>query len=104
MEAVLEILLRVVSAGSALIAVICAVYVARRASNWRESDEAKALERRVTEVERDLSNIAVRLDTVPTREDLAALKSEVRALSREVGKVDDGVSRIEIFLIERGAK
>ena len=104
MESMLELLFRGLSAGSALIAVVCAVYVANRASGWRNSDEAKQMEKRVTEIERDCSNIKVRLDQVPTKEDLSALKSEVRALGREVGKVDDGVSRIESFLIERGAK
>jgi hypothetical protein len=102
MESFVELLFRGLSAGSALIAVACAVYVANRASSWRNSDEAKALQQRVTEIERDCSNIKVRLDQVPTKADLEGLKSDVRALGRDVGKVEAGIDRIEEFLRERG--
>ena len=102
MESLLELLFRGLSAGSALIAVVCAVYVANRASGWRNSDEAQRMERRVTEIERDCSNIKIRLDQVPTTADLEGLKGDVRALVRDVGKVEAGIDRIEEFLRERG--
>jgi hypothetical protein len=104
MESLLELLFRGLSAGSALIAVICAVYVANRASGWRNSDEAKTMERRVTDIEKDCSNIKTRLDGMPSKGDFEGLKSDVRALGRDVEKVDAGVSRIESFLIEKGSK
>lgn len=102
MLADLETLFRGLSAFAALISMACALFVVRRTENWRNSDSVKAMERRINEIETDCAKIKVRLDQVATKEDLAALKSEVRALSREMSKVDDGVTRIEQFLMEKG--
>ena len=87
---------------AAVIAVICALYVAARAGKWRETDEAKNLIGRLGTVESKITTLEVRLDAMPTKADLSALQSDVRAISREVGKVEDGVNRIEDWLVQRG--
>ena len=96
-----ELIFRGLSAFAAIISMGCALFIARRTENWRNSDGVKAMERRITDIETDCAKIKVRLDQVATKEDLAGLKGEVRALSREVGNVDAGVTRIESFLMGR---
>lgn len=99
-----ELLFRGLSALAAGIAVWCALYVARRAARWRESDEAKALTLRLGVVENELFGLRVRLEGMPTKADFEGVKSDLRAVSRELDKVDGGVTRIEQYLLERGAK
>lgn len=102
MLADIEMIFRGLSAFAAIISMGCALFIARRTENWRNSDGVKAMERRITDIETDCAKIKVRLDQVATREDLSSLKSEVRSLTKEIGKVDNGVRRIESFLMERG--
>lgn len=130
-EILWSVIFRGVSALSAAIAVLCAVYVAWRASSWRNNDAEKAREQRLAgvenecsgikqrlsgmpsksdvdivqgrigKVEKECSNLKTRLESVATKADLEALKSDVRAVFREVSSVDAGVIRIEQFLMEK---
>lgn len=97
-----EVTARWVSAGAAVISVACAILVMRRSDAEKSAGAINKLGDRVTEIERDCSNIKIRLDQVPTKADLEGLKSDVRALGRDVGKVEAGIDRIEEFLRERG--
>jgi len=86
---------------SGLVSLACAIFVAQRAGRWRESDEAKLLTGRITMLETKVTAIEGKLDFMATKGDLQSLASEVRAIGREVGKVEDGVKRIESWLMER---
>lgn len=94
--------LQLASVLSGLVGIACAIYVAMRTGKWRESDEAKGLSTRIETVEQKVIRIETRLGEMPTKADMEGLKSEVRAIGREVGKVDDSVTRIESWLMERG--
>lgn len=108
----------------------CAVFVAWRASRWRESDEAKAITGRIDVVEKlttkheskltgmpaqvDEMDTAVtkltgRVDAIeheiqklPTKADIRGLEEEVKGLAREQGLTRAGVDRIENHFIQRG--
>ena len=98
----LSVYLQLASVLSGLVGIACAIYVAVRTGRWRESDEAKELGTRIETVEQKVIRIEERLSAMPTKADLEGLKSDVRAIGREVGKVDDSVTRIESWLMERG--
>lgn len=99
---ILELAFRGISALSAFIAVFCALYVAWRAGNWRNSDERKAMFSRLSAIENDVLAMKTRFEQVATRSDVEALKSQVTALDRNISKLDSAVDRIEAFLMERG--
>jgi polyhydroxyalkanoate synthesis regulator phasin len=110
--------LQLITTACALIACACAIWVARRAGDWRQSDEAKklvgrvdVLETKVTAVESkvkelptqaQIAGINERINGLATKAEMAAIQSDVRSLVREVGKIDSGVTRIESFLMEHG--
>lgn len=94
--------LHAISVLSGIVALLCAIYVAQRASRWRDSDDVKLLLGRVGTVEGKVNTIEARLENMATKTDVAAVQSDVRAIGREVGKVDDSVTRIETWLMERG--
>lgn len=110
--------LQVITAACAVIACFCAVWVALRSSNWRETDAGKALVGRVDVLETKVGAFESKLEDKPsqaqfagieerikglaTKAEIAAIQSDVHSLVREVGKVDAGVTRIEAFLMENG--
>lgn len=98
----LDVYLQIASVLSGVVGISCAIYVAVRTGRWRESDEAKSMINRITAVEQKVATVETRLMNMPTLADLEGLKSEVRSIAREVGKVDDSVTRIETWLMERG--
>ncbi|MBS3962172.1 MAG: DUF2730 family protein [Sandarakinorhabdus sp.] len=94
--------LQAISVLSGIVALLCAIYVAQRANKWRDSDDNKLLQRKVGIMEGKVNIIESRLEHMATKTDVAAVQSDVRAIVREVGKVDDSVTRIETWLMERG--
>jgi hypothetical protein len=113
-----QVNLQMVTTACALIACLCAIWVARRAGDWRQSDEAKTLVGRVDVLETKVASIDGKLKELPTqaqiagineringlatKAEVAGIQSDVRSLVRELGKVDGGVTRIEAFLMEHG--
>lgn len=100
-EWLIEVSARWLSVLIAALALFISIYVTRRGGQWRNSEQGQAMEKRVTEIERDCSIIKVRLDGMPSRADLEGLRSEVRALGRDMSRVESGVERIEQFLMEK---
>lgn len=77
----------------------CAVFVAMRAGKWRETDEAKALIKRVGEVETRVKACEIHMEDLPTRADIAKLQGELHAV-REIGtRTERAVERIEGFMM-----
>jgi hypothetical protein len=115
---VIGINLQIITAACAVIACACAVWVAFRSGNWRETDAAKALVGRVDVLETkvasfddklsdkpsqaQIAGIEERIKGLATKAEIAAIQSDVHSLVREVAKVDAGVTRIEAFLMEHG--
>jgi polyhydroxyalkanoate synthesis regulator phasin len=113
-----EVNLQMITTACALIACACAIWVARRAGDWRQSDEAKKLVGRVDVLETKVASVENKVKELPTqaqvaglneringlatKAEMAAVQSDVRSLVREVGKIDSGVTRIEAFLMEHG--
>ena len=75
----------------------------RRAAQWRESEDAKAILTRLTLVENDITGFKARFENVATKADVARLTAEVNGLEQLVKNTDAGVIRIE-HLLMRGAK
>lgn len=116
----------IVPIGCSVMSAGCAVFVAWRASRWRESDEAKAIALRLDAVEkaaekaRDLPRLVDEQDTaitklvgrvstiehditeLPTKADIRGLDEQLKGLAREQGLTHASVSRIENLFIQRG--
>ncbi|WEK38667.1 MAG: hypothetical protein P0Y50_08885 [Candidatus Brevundimonas colombiensis] len=91
------------SAGLSAINVVLLLATYRRAAQWRESDDAKAILARLTLVENDITGFKARFENVATKADVARLTAEVNGLEQLVKNTDAGVIRIEQLLM-RGAK
>ncbi|NBB17031.1 hypothetical protein GVN21_16820 [Caulobacter sp. SLTY] len=92
------------------------LYVVIRAGRWRDSDDAKALDLRLTTIASTanaaapgaaLTAVATRVTTlekgmesVATKADIAKLTAEVRGVEKTIENVDKGVTRIEDHLME----
>ena len=77
----------------------------RRAERWKESDDAKELIRRVGAVENDVQGVKARMENVATKADVARLTAEISGFERHMTQqfqgVDQGVQRIESYLINK---
>ncbi|MBI1407312.1 MAG: DUF2730 family protein [Caulobacter sp.] len=92
----------------AVISALCAVFVAWRASRWRESDEAQkliarvgAVEGRMTKAEGRLDGIDEKFDDLPTEADIARLEGEIGTVKELCRAAAAGVARIETFMMQR---
>lgn len=71
----------------------------RRAGQWRESEDARAILSRLSACESDLTGIKARFENVATKADIARLTGEVNGLEQLVKNTDAGVVRIEQLLM-----
>lgn len=71
----------------------------RRAGQWRESEEARAILSRLSACEGDLAGIKTRFENVSTKADVARLTAEVNGLEQLIKNTDAGVIRIEQILM-----
>jgi hypothetical protein len=116
----------IVPIGCSVLSAGCAVFVAWRASRWRESDEAKAITRRIDVLEKMSEKVAgtpalvdaqdtalTKLDgrvaaieheisELPTKADIRGLDEQLKGLAREQGLTHASVNRIEDHFIKRG--
>ena len=98
------LVVQIIAATIAAISALTAVYVARRNGQWRETDDAKALLQRVTDVEGRVQAVEIRMEDLPTREDIAELRGEVKAVGRDVAAANSGIDRIENFFLAKGVE
>lgn len=107
--------LQIISAACAVMACLCAIFVAHRANQWRDSDGVKegfkGAGLRLSSLEGRMTVVETRLDHTPTAEQIAAIKASLGKLEGElsglmgtVEKVDISVSRIESWLIDGRAR
>lgn len=107
--------LQFISAACAVLACACALFVAWRANQWRNSDEVKegfkSSGHRLTSLEGRMTVVETRLDHAPTAEQitgikgtLARLEGELNGVQDTMNRVDVSVSRIESWLIEGRAR
>lgn len=103
-------LLPYVSVLVSLIAVAISLWVAIRASRWRDSEAAKALVDRVTAVEGAVKLHAQRLEQIeediaglPTKADFARLEGEIVSTCRIADRTEQAVLRLEDYMM-RGAR
>lgn len=91
-------------------ALIMSIAVYFRADKWRDSEEAKKLDGRISTVETQVAKHAVKFENIATKEDVARLEADIRGfektvkaemngLSKEISGVDAGVNRIESYLM-----
>jgi hypothetical protein len=92
------------AAAFAAISAACAMWVAIRTGRWRETDEAKALIKRVGDVEGRVRDCEIRMEDLPTRADLERLRGEVHAVRDGVQNANNGIDRIEAFFLARGVE
>lgn len=92
--------------GCAVISCACAVFVAWRSGNWRQTDEAQKLIARVGAVEGRATKIEARLDAfeekvegLPTAADIARVEGQVETVKEMVRAAAAGVERIETFMM-----
>lgn len=87
----------------AISAVACmvAVWVAVRAGRWKESDDAKVLLARISQLEGRVDNHATRFDGLATKADAARLSQQLVAVDHNITTLERGVERIEAYLMEK---
>lgn len=92
--------------GCAVISCSCAVFVAWRSGNWRESDEAQklmarvgAVEGRVGKAESRLEAFEEKIEGLPTAADVARVEGQVETVKEMVRAAAAGVERIESFMM-----
>ncbi len=104
-----------VSSICAVIACACAMFVAWRANQWRNSDEVrdgfKSAAARTASLEGRVAVVETRLEHMPTAEQVNGIKSALSRLEGEMDgvqatmtKVEMSVNRIESWLIEGRGK
>ncbi|WP_374569672.1 DUF2730 family protein [Phenylobacterium sp.] len=93
----------------AIVAAACALFVAWRNGKWRETDEAKALIKRMGEVEGRVDKVEGRVGTLeddisdlPTKADIARLEGELKTVGNDVRAANAGIDRIEGFFLAKG--
>ena len=84
---------------AALISTGCSVYIVFRDRAWRDSEEFKALQRRIEAAEKALAAGEERFKNLATKADLSEVKSDLRGVERSLEKVDAATIRIERILM-----
>lgn len=83
-----------------VVSVSCAVYVTIRNANWRQTDDARAIDKRIGEAETRIQACEIRLQDLPTKADLAKLGGEIHTVTELVKAAGAGVDRIETFWMQ----
>lgn len=90
-----------------LVSCVCAVFVAYRGQRWRETDDARALLGRVSDLESRVQAVEIRQEDLPTQADVEKLRGEVHALATQVTATGEqvkaaaaGINRIEGHFIQ----
>ncbi len=78
----------------------CAVFVSIRAGNWRDTDDARALDKRISAIEGRVQVCETRTADLPTKADVERLRGEVHTASELTRSALDGVRRIETFMMQ----
>ena len=81
-------------------ALVMSIATFARAGKWRDSEEAKDLDKRIGAVEAKVGRHEVKLENIATKADIARVEADIRGLGKEISNVDAGVTRIETFLME----
>jgi hypothetical protein len=89
---------------AALASAACTFFVAWRAGRWRETEEAKALLKRMGEAENRISACEIRMEDLPTQADIARLESEIKGVGTQVGAANAGIDRLEGYFLQRGVQ
>ena len=71
----------------------------RRAGQWRESEDAKAILARLNTCETDIAGFKMRFEHAATKADVARLTAEVHGVEQLIKNTDAGVVRIEQLLM-----
>jgi septal ring factor EnvC (AmiA/AmiB activator) len=73
-----------------------------RTKSWRDTDEAKALVGRISQVESRLSVIESEVEGLPTKADIARLEEQVRSVDHNVDRAQRGIDRLESYFLQTG--
>lgn len=79
----------------------CAIFVSVRAGNWRDTDDARALDKRISVIENRVQVCETRQEDLPTKADVALLRGEIHTANEMTRSALDGVRRIETFMMQR---
>lgn len=95
---------QIIAMGAALVSAACAVFVAWRGGRWRETEEAQALLKRMSDAESRISACEIRIEDLPTRADIARLEAEIKGVGQQVGAANAGIDRLEGYFLQRGVQ
>lgn len=82
-------------------ALVMSVLTYVRAGRWKDSDAAQTLLATLSEHEKRLTAVEVKVSNLATKADIAKLEADFRSVEKQIQGVDEGVTRIERFLMER---
>lgn len=88
-----------VAVGLSCVNAVILLLTYRRAGQWRESEDAKAIHTRLTACENDITGFKARFENASTKADVARLTAEVNGLEQLIKNTDAGVVRIEQLLM-----